>query len=188
MNGGRLQRVIDVARALSLQRYLLCALTVVAALAATTVITVGSDGASAVPTRLMGLILVLAIGAVVYPDSPAGLAIIAVIAWQWIATVDDVTTPRSVMVAICLVVVHAVLALMAVTPHTTIIDTKVLGRWAGRTAAVSLVTALVWLLVVAFDRLDLAGSPLFTGVALGLLGVGVVALRLVRGATRPGTS
>ncbi len=129
----RLQHWLDTLRATSPHRWALGAAAVLSVVVAIATILVGSG-------RSFGwfalFIVVVAVVATVQAGSHTGFAAIALVAGFWLGTVDDVTSGRSVIVAICLLVFHTALALMAVTPHSSTIHPDVLRRWLARSTLV----------------------------------------------------
>lgn len=171
----RLQHWLDTLRATSPHRWALGAVAVLAVVAAIAVSLVGSGRSFG----WFGLtIVVTAFVATIQAGSHTGFAVIALVALFWLGTVDDVTSPRSMIVATCLFVFHTALALMAVTPHSSSIHPDVLRRWLARSTPVVVATVVVWVLVGVFDRRDAEADPALT--LLALLCVGASALVLAR--------
>lgn len=176
MNDVALQARLDRLRATSAQRWLFAAVAIAAAVLAAAAAELAADGHS---TRI---ILVVALGAAVtaaIPDSHAGLLVIAVVVLRWAFGVDDVATPWSFVAAIGLAVFHTVVALMAVTPPSAVVDRCLLRRWLRRTGALTVVTAAVWASTTALHHQQLAGSAPLTFAALAAL-TAAVAVALVR--------
>ena len=123
------------------------------------------------------LVVGLAIGAAASPDSHTALAVEVLVVWHWLASIDDPMTPWVIPMTWCLLVFHAVVALMAVTPITADVDRAILVRWAGRTALVALGVGAMWSLVVAMHERDAAGSAALTVLGLVTFTVLVVATR-----------
>lgn len=188
MTGGRLQTLLDTVRATSRQRWLLVVVAISAPLTASALIAAESGRLSSGTVGLVCLLAGVAIAAAAYPDAHTGLVIIGIIAWQWIASVDNAANVRSVAVALCLVAMHSALALMAVTPYTAVVERSVLRRTAGRAADVFVPTVLVWLIVVAFDGVNRPGDAFLAFLALSTVVVGVIALRAVGGRDGPRNS
>jgi hypothetical protein len=113
--------------------------------------------------------VVLGVVAVGVPDSQTALVVLLVLALQWWVMTDDPTSPWAVPVALCLVGFHALVALMAGAPPSTVLDPAILWRWAGRTVALAAVTVVVWALAVALQ--DWAA-----GIAVVLAGVAALAV------------
>ena len=174
MNGGDLQRLINLLWLVSRQRWVLIAMSVVAATAATmfTALAAGNQTGA-----IVVLVVGLAIGAAASADSHTALAVEVLVVWHWLASIDDPMTAWVIPMTWCLLVFHTVIALMAVTTITADIDRAILVRWAGRTALVAFGVGAMWSLVVAMDARDAAGSTALTVVGLVTLTVLVVATR-----------
>ena len=113
MNWSQLQRPILCVPRVSLQRWVLTALALTAAVGATTFTSLAADHRSGV---VLVLVIALALASVVNPDTHVATGTVVLVLWQWFVTTDDTTTPWTVPVAACLFVFHALVALMAVTP------------------------------------------------------------------------
>ena len=85
-------------------------------------------------------------------DTHTALVAEAVVLWQWLATVDDVTSAWTVVVAMCLSVFHALVALMAVTPITAVVAPAILRSWVQRVLIVAAATLAVWVCVLVLDE------------------------------------
>lgn len=169
----RLQRWIDAATTASPQRWAFGISAVVAAVGALLVTLIGSDDGFG---WFAGLTVALAATAAIQAGSHTAVVVVALVVVQWMSATDDVTTPRSLVAAVCLLVFHSLLALMAVTPHSATVDAAVVRRWAQRAGAVALATAAVWALALVLERRDAPANPHLTLLALVAAGVGVVAL------------
>jgi hypothetical protein len=181
MNGGDLQRLINLLWLVSRQRWILIAGSVVAATAATTFTALAAGNQTG---AIVVLVVGLAIGAAASPDSHTALVVEVLVVWHWLASIDDPMTAWVIPMTWCLLVFHTVIALMAVTPITADVDRTTLVRWAGRTACVALGVSAMWALAVAMDERDAAGSTALTVLGLVALTVLVVATRSRVGLTR----
>ncbi len=169
----RLQRWIDAATTASPQRWafgIAAVGTIALALLVTLSDTDGGFGWFA------GLTVVLAAAAAIQGGSHTAAVVLALVILQWMYAVDDVTTPRSLVLALCLLAFHSLLALMAVTPHSTTVHPGVLRRWAQRVMSVAAATTIVWVLVRVFEQRDAAANSQLTLLALLAAGAGIVAL------------
>jgi hypothetical protein len=178
VNGDVLQERIDRARATTPQRWWLGAVAFVAAVAASVVANVAGR-ASVV---LLVFVSMLALVAVVDPDSHIGSWVVAFVVVQWLLVVDDVTTPAAIAAATCLLLFHTLVALMAVTPASSTVPSRVLGRWGARAVVVGGATFAVWALVSTFDRWQLpdATALLVTGFVLVVVGAAALIVRSYR--------
>ena len=173
MMTAHLQRWIDTASLVSTQRWAFGVIAVASIVGALLLTSVGTDdrfGWFAVFT------VVMAVAAAVQAGSHTAAAVVALVVLQWLSAIDDVATPRSLPVALCLLVFHVLLAVMAVTPHSATVHPDVLRRWLQRTGAVAIATGIVWLLVGALERRDAPADPQLSLLALVAAGVAVVLL------------
>lgn len=172
----RLQRWLDTAAMASRQRWALGSVAVAAILVALTATLAGTDdrfGWFSMTT------VVLAAVAAVQPGSHAAAVVLAAAVLQWVPAAGDLSTPRSLLVALCLITFHSVVALMEVTPHSATVHREVLRRWALRGGVVAVATTLVWLLARVLERRGSAANPNLTLLAVLAAAAGVVTL-LVR--------
>ncbi len=163
MNPSALQRWVDELLASSAQQWVIRLLSIAAALGAMAAAGVASDGGWP-----FGLVLVgaLAAASAVRPDTHAGLLVVAVVSWHWMATVDGVVSAWLPVAAVSLLVFHTATALAASVPNGGVVPTIVVARWAWRAAMVAVGVVALWALVVVFDGRDAAGNGALTAVAL----------------------
>jgi hypothetical protein len=90
----------------------------------------------------------LALVCVVLPDSHAGLLVVLLVGVEWLATVDDRTTPWSVGAAAALAVFHASMAAATVAPPAAKWTRAMCRRWMRRSAVVMVASAGTWAVVV----------------------------------------
>lgn len=173
-----LQLRLDQALATRPQRWVLGGVAVVAAVIASVLVGVGSASGPELAIAIVATAVVAAV-AVSGSGTHAGSVLIAMVALEWVLFVDDETSPRVIGVACCIYVFHSLLALMAATPHTSVIDRRVLHSWLVRSVFVVAATVSVWALVLAIDRRRPAGSESLTVLGLVTIAVVVVALRRV---------
>ena len=176
MSAGELQQGIDRLAMVSSQRWLFGTLAVVAAGGASAA--ASAAGASASQFVVL-LILGLASAAAFHPDSHAALLVEAMVVWQWLAGTDDATDPWVIAVASSLFVFHTVIALMAVTPSSAVVDRVLLLRWLRRGGYVLVATCSMWLIVVVMVDRQAPGSVLLTFLAFVTLAAFTVAIRAV---------
>ena len=159
MNVDGLQDLLDRVRVTSWQRWLFIAVAVVSVVGASTL-------TAAVAGHLTGIVLALVVGlaavACARADTHTGLVAGAIVVWQWLATVDDVSSPWTVAVAACLLVFHTLLALMAVTPITAVVSPPILRTWGRRLLIVLTATLAVWMCVLVLDQRQSPGNVLLT--------------------------
>lgn len=169
----RLQQWLDTAALVSRQRWVFGAVAVASVAAALIATISGSDdrfGWISVVTVL------LAAWAAIQAGAHTAAVVVALVTLQWLSAIDDVGTARSLVVALCLLTFHTLLALMAVTPHGATVHPEILRRWAWRGGAVAAATTAVWVLVRLFERRDSAANPQLTLLALLVAGAAVVVL------------
>ena len=170
-----LQDLLDRARVAADVRWVLGALAVLSVAIATITIDTATPGGFG---RGSIVITLVAVVAAVVPASHTATAVVAIVALQMVGTIDDVTDPRIPVVAICLVLFHTSLALMAVTPHTAPVPAAVIRRWVPRTGVIALATVGSWFLILVLERREATGNATLTVAALAVLVAAVVAVRV----------
>ena len=169
-----LQHLLDRLAATSRQRRMFGSGVVVAAVTGSLATTVPAERGAMFLTVLIAF---WAVVAAFLPDSLAGLVVIAGIALQWIVTVDDPTTPWSLVIALDILVVHGLLAVMAVTPSTATIHPRaMLATMRGVPVAV-LAAVGVWTLATVLEGRDANGNPGLLLAALVVIAVGAIVVR-----------
>ena len=176
MNSAQLQQWFDRLALVSAQRWVFAAIAVSSVVAASMTTAVVGRGQTPI---VLALIIGLAIAAATRPDSHTALLAEAIVVWQWFAGVDDTTTPGALAVATCLFVFHAVIALMAVTPSSAVVDRLLVRRWVRRGVGVGAATLAMWLIVAVMAQRARPGSVTLTSIALLALGALVVATRVL---------
>jgi hypothetical protein len=120
------------------------------------------------------LVLVLAGACVWRPDGHWGIAVIATIAIEWMATVDDNASPWALGVAAGLALFHSSLAAMTIAPPGARWTQAMCRRWLRRGATLGAATAATWVMVALVgDRRPPAATALVTA-ALVTLALGAV--------------
>lgn len=178
MNWNALPRPVVLVPRVAWQRWALIAAAVAAVLGASTSTALAAGHQNGV---VLALIVALAVVAVIYPYTNAGLVTEAVVVLQWLAAVDHTTTPWTMCVASCLFVFHVVVALTALTPVTAALDGAILRRWARRSGVIVLATIGVWGIVVAMAARRAPGSAALTVIAFVTL-TGLLLLARAHGA------
>lgn len=174
MNSDQLQELLDRIAITSWQRWILVALAIVSATAASTVSAVVEGHQTG---GVVVLIVALALAASLRADSHIASVTMAIVVWQWIAGADDLTTPWSIALAGCLLAFHVSISIMAVTPITAVVGADVLLAWARRVTAVMAATPAMWVLVVVLEQDERPGRVLLTAAGLITLGGLVLAAR-----------
>lgn len=146
-------------RRMSPQRWSFAFAALVAAALVPIVTGVAGSGQSPV---ILAVVIGLAGASVTQPDSHVALMVPIVGGWHWTASTDASTSGWALAVAVCLFAFHTLVALMSTTPPRATIDTRSVLRWLRRSIVVTSATAVVWVLVVTVDRVDLAGSAVVT--------------------------
>lgn len=162
MTVGQLQQWLDRLVLIPAQRWVLMALSLGCVAGASTIT---AQVAGSQPGVAVALMVALAAVAVIRPDSHSALVAEGVVVWQWLAAIDDVTTPWVIPFAMLLFVFHTAVALMAVTPLTGQIHGALLLRWMRRSGPVVAATIGVWAIVVVMDQRRAPGNE-----ALAVLG------------------
>jgi hypothetical protein len=137
------------------------AISVIAVVAASTITTLVAGQLIVV---VLVLIVGLAIGSAIRPDSHTATAAEAVVVLQWLVSTRDETTAWAILTALCLLVFHMVIALMALTPITATIDRSILLRWSRRGGWIAVATIGTWALVLAMAERRAPGSAALTVV------------------------
>ena len=178
---GQLQQWLDRLVLIPGQRWLLIAVSLgcVAGASTITALVAGSQ-----PGVAIALMVTLATVAVIRPDSHSALVVELVVVWQWLAAVDDVTTPWVIPFAVLLFVFHSAIALMAVTPLTSHIHGALLVRWARRGGSVVAATVGVWAIVIVMYERRAPGSATLTVAGFMILTSLIVVMRELRARPR----
>jgi hypothetical protein len=120
------------------------------------------------------LIVGLALVCIVLPDSHVGLLVVLVVGVEWLATVDDRTTPWSVGAAASLVVFHASMAAASVAPPAAKWTRAMCRRWIRRSLAVMPASVWTWTVVAAIDGHHVADGAVL--VAASLVAIAIAGL------------
>ena len=171
----QLQQGIDRLGLVSWQRWTLIATAVLAAVAASTICAVEAGHQTGV---VVVLVAMLALAAACIPDSHTALAVEGLVVWQWLASTDDPTLAWVIPLALCLFLFHTVIALMAVTPISAVVDRSILVRWSARSGYVVAATIGMWVLAFVMDERPAPGNAFVTFVGLVALILLVVAARV----------
>ncbi len=148
-------------RKMSPQRWAMAFAAVVAAALVPIVTGLAGSGQSPV---ILAVVVGLAGASATQPDSHVALTVPLVGVWHWTASTDASTSGWVLVVAVCLFAFHTLVALMSTTPPRATVDTRTAVRWLRRSIVVASATGAVWALVVAVDRVDLAGSAVVTTI------------------------
>lgn len=174
MNSDVLQGVLDRLSVTSAQRFALVT-SAVATMVAASWLTSLAAGSANVGVPLIASAFALA--SIARVDSHVGLVAVAFVVGQWAFTVDDITTGLAIAVASCLFVFHAAVSLMAATPISATVSTRVVRRWALRSAVVAAATGWTWLTVVAVAERQTSASVALSACALVALAALLVVAR-----------
>ena len=120
------------------------------------------------------VIIASALMCAVYPDSHLGLFVVVLIGVEWLVTVDDPTTPWSIAVAASMALFHTSMAAAGVVPSSACWSTPMRRRWLRRSVVLMLPAPVMWLVVVAFDDRNSAGSQVLLAASLTTLVVAAV--------------
>jgi len=173
----QLQQVIDRLWLVSWQRWMFIATAVLAATAASTIAAIEAGHQTGI---VVVLVTMLAIGAASGPESHTALAVEGLLVWQWLASTDDPTSAWVLPLTLCLFAFHTVIALMAVTPTSAVVDRAILARWAGRSGYVVVATVGMWVLTFVMHERRAPGSAALTFVGFAVLIVLILAARRYR--------
>lgn len=181
-----IQDWVDRQLAVPAERWLLRTAAAAAVFAVALAVEGGIGGSSPWFVALVGLI---GLASVVGPDSHMASIVIVLVAWRWLATVDDPLSWRVIVVAVGLHVHHAALAMLAAVPESAAIPASVLARWSFRSAVAIAAAVAVWVLVIVLDDRSFGGSAVLTAASLVIVAVGgvvLIAAVVDRGADRSG--
>ena len=116
------------------------------------------------------VVVALALGCVVLPDSPIGLIVVVLIGIQWWVTVENSSTPWSIAVAAALAVFHTSLAAAGVVPPSAAWTSAMIRRWMRRGATLLLAVPVLWLVtVVVQDRATQSSEILLAASILAMV-------------------
>ena len=175
MNTRRLQRLLDQLLATTTQRLLLVALAVGTVVVASASL---AKSTSLADTWVVFVVAVLALVGAVEPDEHLATIVMAIVVFHWLVLDQDTASPWSLAIGASLFIFHTLVALMAVTPHTSVIGRTVLVRWLTRSIVPAVAMIGTWLLVVAFERRDSPGNVALSTAALAVLAAAVVTFRV----------
>ena len=178
MNVAEVAHGVDHLRTIPGQRWGLIAVTVAAAVAASSFTGVVAGNVDAF---VLTLVFATAVVAALRPDLHTALLVETIVVWHWFAATDDRLTPWAVPMGVCLFVFHVGIALTSVVPMRAIFDRTVIWRWSVRSGYVVVATVAVWLLVIVLDGRQAAGSAALTTVGFVTL-TGLVLAARVRSA------
>ena len=172
------QHRLDTVRATAPHRWALSVLAVLAAGLAAHTAAASAYGWREGSPLVVGVIVALAVGAAVRPESGFGVAVIAAVTWRWLAVpTADAMSAHVVLVACSLLLFHVAIALMAATPPDAAMPTFVLRRWGARTAVVAAVTVTIWALAAAMRSRSGSAETALTVAAFAALASAALALR-----------
>jgi hypothetical protein len=113
-------------------------------------------------------------------ETNLGLLVIVVVAWYWVATVDDMRTPWTLVVSLALALFHTAMAAAASVPPAGRWSAAMRIRWLRRFGVVAVITAVAWSVQIALAGARLTGNGLLLFGAL--VSLTAVALLLRAGA------
>ena len=126
----------------------------------------------------LGVLLVLtAIAAAAFPDSTAPLILILVMTGSWFLEVDPFSLPWSIVLALCILVVHVASARAAALVPGTAYDRGTTMLWLRQTGLVAVATVGVWVVSVRLGESPGGSSVAVSAVAvvaIAALGVGLI--------------
>ncbi len=129
------------------------------------------------PDAVLSLVVAaLAVYASTRPDSPIGVIVVGIIVLNWFFVTDASALGWSVVPALCVLLVHAGLAALSVSPPQSALPGPFLVRWAMHAGVVGVATVVVWALALSLGGLDQPGHVLLT--ALGFVALVAVAVVL----------
>ena len=114
-------------------------------------------------------IAVTTVACVLVPDSHAGLIVVVLISVQWVAAVDDTTSPWVLAAAASMTVFHAALAAASAIPAGATWSTAMRRRWSRRPLVLIVASVATWGAVLVVDTIDPANSAVLVTAALIVL-------------------
>jgi len=139
---------------------------------ATVVFVAATAAAGDVSPILVALIVLLTVACAITPDSHTGTFLIGALAWQWLAGVDDVASPWTMLGAAAVLALHVAIAACTIAPPSAELSTMTVVRWSRRTAIVATGIVAVWAITAALVAVDTPGNVgVAAGGALALLGL-----------------
>ena len=118
-------------------------------------------------------VVVLAVAAMLVPDSAAGVVLLVLLIWEWYARVDDPHTWWALPAALSMLVFHAAAAACSGLPAAGRWPAATRRRWLWRCGAVGLATVAAWGVGVGIARLDAPGDVLLTAALAFVIAGGV---------------
>lgn len=134
-----------------------------------------AGGESSAPLTL--IVVVLALGGSVAPDSHVGLLVIVVVGVWHAATTDSPTGITTLVVALCLGLLHTAMAAATVAPDAARWSSAMRHRWVRRAAALVSITTATWALAHLLDGRSPAGRAPVLAAALALSALAAAWLR-----------
>jgi FtsH-binding integral membrane protein len=117
------------------------------------------------------IVVGLTLACVVAPDSHLGLLVVLLVGIEWLAMVDDPTTPWSVAGAVSLTVFHAAMAAASVAPPAARWSPAMCRRWVRRSFALMAASVGTWAAMAAINRFDVASSSVLIPASLLVLAI-----------------
>lgn len=159
----RLQEFIELARAASPQRWRLGFLAVTSATVAAVAAGFG------IGPFLILMVVIPAIISTISAGSQTVVVVIVIVVLEWLGSADDVTSPAALVIALTLFTFHAILTLLAVTPHSASVSPVVLRRWVQRSAVVGGSTISLWAFVLVLEQREPPPDGVLLVLALAVL-------------------
>lgn len=103
------------------------------------------------------VLVVVGVAALARPDSGAPLAVIVTLIGIWVLEVRPVSVGWSLVLGLCVLVVHAASARAAALGKGASLGGSVARRWIAQTTVVAAATTVVWALVVLLSHATVSG-------------------------------
>jgi hypothetical protein len=119
---------------------------------------------------LTTVLMLLALGSALLPDSSVPLFLVLTLATTWALQVPETLSWGTPLAALLLLATHLSCTLCGYGPPALTLDRRVLAAWAGRALVMTAATAVVWLGTVLLAGLDLPTGPvpLVAGLVVAL--------------------
>lgn len=138
----------------------------------------GTTAASGAGSPALALLLLgLAVGCTLVPESNLGLLIMTVVGIHWLVAVEDVTSPWSLVVGLALGALHLAMAAASVAPPAARWTSAMTRRWARRAGWSAGATAVAAAAVQAVGGRSIGGGAVLLTAALVWLAVAALWVR-----------
>ena len=127
------------------------------------------------------ILVLLAAGAALLPDSSVPLFLVLALAATWALEVPDTLSGWTLPAAFLLMAVHVACAVASYGPPALALDRRTLAAWGTRALVMASATAIVWAVTSVLNGVDLPAGPvpMVAGLAVALGWTAYLGRRLV---------